>query len=251
LISGDTELGSEGRVFYDMCHRSVSLYDHSLWLFATDKFETQENAHYFSSILCVLAEALYDVKISNPGLLIFNQETGECVTKQPPNMRQGDCKTVNNINKTELEKLFHLCRYIVALDTDKANYYKSIFDYLRDIRRSPLFVSELALWSFLEHHWAGDDKTKTDIRKSLKSLLNEVCEREEKKDFNKMIAAVGKDLGNDYNEHVLRNILAHGKHLTLREKWSEENWTNFFAVHNKIFLLIVRGIEKEISEIKI
>jgi hypothetical protein len=250
LISGDTELGAEGRISYDICHRSVSLYDHSLWIFANDEFETQENANYFSDILCVLAEALYDFKISSPGLLIFNQETSECITKQLPNIREGNVKKGNVINKKELEQLFSFCRSVASLDTEKGNYFKSIFDYLRDIRRAPIFVSELALWSFLEHHWSGNDKSKTDVRTSLKALLDTVCEREEKRDFNKMIKAVGKDLGQDYNEHILRNILAHGKHFTLQEKWSEDNWTSFFVVHNKLFSLIIRGLHTEISAMK-
>jgi hypothetical protein len=251
LISGDTELGAEGSIFYDMCHRSESLYDHSLWIFANDEFETQENANYFSDILCVIAEALYDIKISSPGLLIFNQETSNCVTKQPPNIREGNVKKGNVINKKELEQLFSLCRSVALLDTEKGNYFKSIFDYLRDIRRSPLFVSELALWSFLEHHWSGNNKPKTNVRTSLNTLLNTVCEREEKRVFSKMIEAVGKDLGQDYNERVLRNILAHGKHFTLQKKWSEDNWTSFFKVHNELFSLIIRGLHREINAIKI
>lgn len=251
LISGKSLLGEEGSIFYDICHRSVSLYDSSLWLFANDEFETQDSANYFSEVFCILAEALYDFKISSPGLLMFNQKTGECITKQPPSIRQSNVKKVSQISKIELEHLFSLCRSLVTLDSEKVIYFKSIFDYLRDIRRSPLFVSELALWSFLEHHWSGDNKSKTDVRTSLKTLLNTVCEREEKKDFNKMIEAVGKDLGLDYNEHVLRNILAHGKHLTLKEKWSEDNWNNFFAVHEKLFLLIIRGLKKQICEMKI
>ena len=245
LVAGSTELGAEGKVFFDLCHRNSSLYDHSLWIFATDCFENQDEAYRFSRILRVIAEAMFDFEISNPGLLIINQETGEYIVKQPPNLQRRNSIRQNDINEVELKRLFDMCRGVMSLDSEKTDYFESIFDYLCDIRRSPLFVSELALWSFLEHHWA-DNKTKINIRKSLKSLLDKVCDRDEKKEFNKKITAVGKDLGGEYNEHVLRNILAHGKHITLREKWTDENWTNFHEVHDELFSLIIRGIARQI-----
>ncbi|TOK15923.1 hypothetical protein CGI23_25860 [Vibrio parahaemolyticus] len=106
---------------------------------------------------------------------------------------------------------------------------------------------ELALWSFIEHHWTPYENGKSDIKKSLKCLLEFVCvDRNEKNDFNKLVTSVGSELGSSYNEHLLRNILAHGKHFTLKEKWSNENWANFHKVHEQLLELVTRGIEKQV-----
>lgn len=255
VVSGNTELGAEGKIFFDLCHRTVSLYDHSLWIFADDCFTTQIQAEHFSRVLSVIAEAIYDFKISCPGLIIKDKKTDEYITKQPPQLKGFDSVRLNDIGEVEIKKLFDICRAVIALDVESGKYYESIFDYLRDIRLSPRFVGELALWSFLEHHWAPD-KTDTKVRQSLNCLLGVVFDSsdyddvKERKEFNKAINNIGKDLGKEYNEKTLRNILAHGKHFTLSEKWTEDNWSNFYMVHEKLFSLVVRGIEIEIAHKK-
>jgi hypothetical protein len=246
VVSGKTELEAEGKIFFDLFRQRVNL-NSSLWIFADDCFETQDKAEYFSRVLCVIAEAVYDFKVSRPGLMIIDQETDECNTKQPPQLESFDSVRINEIGESELQRLFDICRAVISLDAESGRYFESIFDYLRDIRLSPRFVGELALWSFLEHHWA-ENKAKTDVSNSLKTFLELVFDnREERREFRKAIESIGEDLGSEYNERKLRNILAHGKHFTLSEKWTDENWSNFYEVHEKIYLLVVKGIEIEIG----
>jgi len=64
VVSGNTALGAEGKTFFDIWHRKVSLYDHSLWVFVDECFETQDEAKLFSKTLCVITEAVYGLKIS-------------------------------------------------------------------------------------------------------------------------------------------------------------------------------------------
>lgn len=246
VVSGNTELEAEGSNFFNLCLQRVGMYG-SLWIFADDYFETLDKAERFSKVLCVIAEAVYNFKVSRPSVMIIDQETNEYITKQPPQLESCSHVKINEIGESELQRLFDICRAVIALDADNGRYFESIFDYLRDIRLSPRFVGELALWSFLEHHWA-ENKAKTDVSKSLKTLLKLVFHnREERSEFNKAIRSIGKDLGREYNEHILRNILAHGKHFTLSEKWTDENWSNFYGVHEKIYSLVVKGIEIEIG----
>ena len=226
------------------------MYDCSLWIFADDCFATQDKANHFSRVLRVIAEAIYDFKISHPGFIFKDKETDKCIHKELPQLKLFNSVRVNDIGEVELKRLFDICRSVLALDVENGKYYESIFDYLRDIRLSPRFVGELALWSFLEHHWA-EDKANTDVNKSLKSLLKLVFDnRKERNEFNKAIRSIGKDLGSEYDERMLRNILAHGKHFTLSEKWTDENWSNFYMVHEKLYSLVVKGIEIEIGHKK-
>jgi hypothetical protein len=246
VVSGNTELEEEGKIFFDLFRQRVNLYS-SLWIFADDCFETQDKAEQFSRVLCVIAEAFYDFKVSRPGLMILDQERDECSTKQPPQLESFNSVRINDIGESELQRLFDICRAVISLDAESGRYFESIFDYLRDIRLSPRFVGELALWSFLEHHWA-ENKAKTNVSNSLKTFLELVFnDRKERSEFRKAIDSIGEDLGSEYNERTLRNILAHGKHFTLSEKWTDKNWSNFYEVHEKLYLLVVKGIEIEIG----
>lgn len=250
VIAGASLLGEEGRVFFQHIQINYGIYDSSLWLFLNTSFSSQDDAYNFSDCFTLICEALFYFKVSRPGLIIRNSLTGKIETKQPPNMNQrNSVNRITNVTESDLRRLVRLINALQNLDLEKQRYYRSIFDYLRDIRNSPLFVSELALWSFLEHHWAPDKNGKSDIRKSLKCLLEFVCdERCERNDFNKLITSVGTELGSEYNEHLLRNILAHGKHFTLKENWSNENWTNFHKVHEQLLDLVTRGVEKQVLD---
>lgn len=250
VISGSSLLGKEGKVFFNFIQMNHGLYQNSLWLFLNTPFSSQDESYNFSDSFTLIGEALFYFKISRPGLIIRDNITRKVEVKQPPNIIQRDgISRITNITKLDLERLISLTIALQKLDFEKQQYFKSIFDYLRDIRNSPLFVSELALWSFLEHHWSPEKNGKSDIRKSLKCLLEFVyTERNKRNDFNKLINGVGSELGREYNEHLLRNILAHGKHFTLKENWSDENWTNFHIVHEQLLELVTRGIERQVFE---
>jgi len=249
LVNGKSPLGEHGKVFFDASHHQVSLYDHSLWVFCNEFFGTQEEAERFSNLLRMIAETLYNLKLSRPGLIIMDADTDKIVTKQPPNFEStfSCCQLNEPVEEIELKLIFDLCKKVISLNSEKSKEYESIFDYLRDIRRSPRFVGELALWSFLEHHWATD-KADTNLDNSFKKFLEYVFDdREERREFRNKIKAVGNNLGQQYNEQKLRNILAHGKHITLSENWSDENWTSFYKVHEELFSLVLKGIEIQIN----
>ena len=250
VIDGSSLLGEEGEVFFEYLQMSHGLYDNSLWIFLNTPFSSQEDSFRYSECFRLVGEALFHFKISRPGLIVRNSTTEDIITKQPPNIhRRSESCRIENVTKSDLERFIRLTVALQNLEHSLLQYFKSIFDYLRDIRNSPLFVAELALWSFLEHHWTPEKNGKSDIRKSLKCLLEFVCvDRNEKNEFNQLVTSIGSELGSAYNEHLLRNILAHGKHFTLKEKWSNENWTNFYRVHEQLLELVIRGIEKQVFE---
>ena len=249
VIAGSSLLGEEGKVFFEFLQMNHGLYDNSLWIFLNTPFTSQNDSFNYSECFRLVGEALFHFKVSSPGLIVRNSATGDITTKQPPNInKRTESCLIENVSEQDLKRLIRLTAALQDLEHDQQQYYKSIFDYLRDIRNSPLFVAELALWSFIEHHWAPCENGKSDIRRSLKCLLEFVfVDRKERSDFNKLVNSVGSELGSSYNEHLLRNILAHGKHFTLKEKWSNENWDNFHKVHEQLLELVTRGIEKQVS----
>jgi len=251
VIHGKSPLGEDGEIFYQMVHSNVSLYDHCLWVFSNELYESQDKANEYSRYLKIVGEALFDFQVSLPGFIVSDSKTKEVTCKQPPQGKIIESCALNKVEEDDLNRLITLSNTIYSLSPEHSEYFLSIFDYLRDIRLSPLFVGELALWSFIEHHWADKKNEKTKIEKSIKNFLEYVCKtNEQKKDLNKRIKKVGQDLGHEYNEHILRNVLAHGKHFTLQERWTEDNWNNFYDIHKQLFQLVTTGIEKQVYEIK-
>lgn len=247
IIDGRSSLGVEGRIFFDMLQRSVGLYDHSLWVFRNDEFHSQEEANSFSDIFRIVSESFYNFKVSFPGLIIVDSNSNEVVVKQPPQAEAYQSIKLDTVGEDDLTRIFELSEKLHSIDSEKANNFLSILDYLRDIRSSSAFVGELALWSFVEHYWSQNQGGNTDINQSLKSLLEFVyVNKQDRRDFNLLVRNVGRDLGKQYDEHTLRNILAHGKHITLKENWTKDNWNNFYEVHERLLSIVLCGIEKQI-----
>jgi len=247
IVDGKSSLGVEGRIFFDMLQRSVGLYDHSLWVFRGDEFQSQEEANSFSDIFRIVSESFYNFKVSFPGLIIVDSNTNRAVVKQPPQAEAYQSIKLDTVDESDLTRVFELSEKLHSIDSEKANSFLSILDYLRDIRMSPAFVGELALWSFVEHYWSQNQGGNTDINQSLKSLLEYVyVNKTDRRDFNLLVRSVGRDLGKQYDENMLRNILAHGKHITLKENWTEDNWNNFYEVHERLLSIVLSGIEKQI-----
>lgn len=247
VVDGRSSLGVEGRIFFDMLQRSVGLYDHSLWVFRNDQFQRQEEANSFSDIFRIVSESFYNFKVSFPGLIILDSNSNEVVAKQPPQAEAYQSIELDTVNEGDLTRIFDLSEKLYSIDSEKANSFLSILDYLRDIKTSPAFVGELALWSFVEHYWSQNQGGNTDINQSLKSLLEYVyVDKQDRKDFNLLVRSVGRDLGKQYDEHMLRNILAHGKHITLKENWTKDNWNSFYEVHERLISIVLSGIEKQI-----
>ncbi|HHF3064259.1 TPA: hypothetical protein ACPJ09_000944 [Vibrio diabolicus] len=252
VVNQSSPLGQEGQVFFEHLHFYHGLYVGCLWVFKNTPFYNQCDADSYSDCFRLVGESLYDFKVSRPGFIIRNSVSGETITKQPPQLDLYQQCCVTNVKKADFKRLICLTNTLQTLELRKAQYFKSNLDYIRDIRNSPVFVSELALWSFVEHYWAENQSEVTDIKRSLKTLLEYVCtNKNEKREFNKLVRSVGTELGIDYNEHLLRNILAHGKYLTLKEKWSKDSWSKFYKVHAQLLDIVIRGIEKEVIELRI
>lgn len=247
IVNERSSLGVAGRQFFDVLQQSTGLYNHSLWVFRNDEFQSQEEANSFSDIFRVVAESYYNFGASSPRLIIIDSNSNEIIAKQPPQVEAYQSIKIDTVNEDDLTRIFKLSEKLRSINREKTNCFFSILDYLRDIRASPSFVGELALWSFVEHYWAQNRSGNTDIYKSLKSLLEEVyIDKQDRKDFNLLVRNVGRDLGKSYDEHILRNILAHGKHMTLKENWTENNWNNFYKVHEQLISIVLIGIENKI-----
>ena len=249
VISGNSPLGKEGKIFFDIIHHhETSLYNHNLWFFSDELFENQKDANRYNSILQIIGEALFDFKVSNYGLIMINGTTKEIIEKTLPqieNIQKTRLNKSDKFEKDEFHRLIKLTDTIYSLNENYSKYFIGIFNYLKDISLSPRFIGELALWSFIEHHWAKN-KRKNEFGQSLKEFLETNCTKTEKKEINKKIKELGSNLGKEYNENSIRNILAHGQHFTLQEGWTEENWENFYNLHTKLYQLVIQGIEKEV-----
>ncbi|MBR9882572.1 MAG: hypothetical protein GYB21_02490 [Oceanospirillales bacterium] len=252
IVDGGSPLGMDGRIFFDMLQRSVGLYDHSLWVFRNTEFRSQEEANTFSDIFRIVSESFYTFKVSFPGFIIVDSKSHEIVAKQPPQAEVYQSVKIDTINEGDLVKVFELSEKLHSINSEESSGFLSILDYLRDIKNSPVFVGELALWSFVEHYWSQNQGGNTDINQSLKSILEFVYEnKQDRKDFNSLVRSVGSDLGKQYDEHMLRNILAHGKHITLKENWTKDNWSAFYEVHDRLLSIVLSGIEKQICAAQI
>lgn len=250
IVEGQSELGVEGKIFFEMLQRTFLLYDHCLWIFRTDEFECQGDANAFSKIFRTVLESFYYFKVSLPGFVIVDSSSNEVLAKQPPQVEEYKSSKLDTISEADLARTLLLCEKLFSMDSEEADKFLSILDYLRDIRNAPVFVGELALWSFIEHYWSQKQDGNTDINQSLKVLLEFVYEnKDDRKEINLLLRSVGTDLGKQYDEHMIRNILAHGKHITLKENWTEDNWVKFYEVHDRLLTTVVLGIEKQISAV--
>lgn len=249
VINGNSPLGKDGQVFYYSTLKEVTLSEQCLWLFSGRSFDNQEMFIY-SRRFSRVTEAICGVKVSSPGFLLF--ENDSLVMKQPASVEALQQRVVYEMHEIEeklITEIIMVTNQITALSPNKLSEYTAIFEYLSEIRQSPLFVSQLALWSFLENRWA-EYKDNSSHAKSLDVLLKLVFseERGKRKAFKNKVDVLGKSLGKDYQENHLRNILAHGKHVTLKENWSNDQWNEFSKLHKELFELVICGLSKEIEK---
>ncbi|MGK0291296.1 MAG: hypothetical protein ACI86H_002763 [bacterium] len=124
-----------------------------------------------------------------------------------------------------------------------------MFEYLSKIKKSSTYIRELALWSFIEQHWAVDDSRKLD--KSLKNLGLYIYNNNRKNpaylkfksDLKELITSIS---GKKNNLTEMRNALAHGAFFKQKNEWTEKQQNLFFTVHNDLFEMVLMGLEKEI-----
>lgn len=242
-IDGLSPLKDLGKQFFRIAHNHVSLYDHCLWVFNNSEF-TSKNSNKLSRVLKSVSETFCNSYLSQTGVIVTH-ENGN-ITMQPTTPKHYESLRGENMSN---EKLIRIINITESIYQNNFTEYLAIFEYLSEIRKSKAFIGQLALWSFLEHHWTNK-KEFSKLDGSLSTLLNFVYDKRELKlerqKIRKSIEDIGKALGKEYNENHLRNILAHGKHYTLKEKWTDLEWQNFFSIHETLFELIIKGLEKEI-----
>lgn len=242
---GNSPLAKEGEVFFGHLQSAIGLYNHSLWVFRNSEFLSQDEAKIFNEIFRTVSESYYNFGVSQPGFIIE-----ESLVKQPPQVEQCNSTKTDTVVASDLGKIITLSEKLYSMNcNDSAVRYLFILEHIRDIRKSPAFVGELALWSFIEHYW-GANKRKTHLDQSLSELLRSVYpDRRDQRALRDQISNVGVDLGKQYDEKVLRNILAHGKHITLVENWTEDNWNSFYEVHDRLLSIVLSAIESEIVSV--
>lgn len=242
VCTGNSPLESYGEKIYFDLHNRIGLYDNCVFIFYS-KQVSQNDCYKLDKILKPIASVISSSVASSYGAINFLNNSNRVIS--PPPLKNVD----NSIKLIEfdLNNAKRIVSVVKHINQTENNIQLELFSYLNQIKKSPEFISELALWSFIEHHWSSN-KESSKLDQSLKRLFDVAFEsnaREERKKFLKEINSIGERLGLSYNEKKLRNILAHGKHLTLKENWSEHEWFLFFKVHEKLFNFVLLSIEKE------
>lgn len=241
VIEGESPLNDLGDKFYQFSHSHTSLYDHCLWIFNKSEFDS-ENSNMLARILKSVSETFCNSHLSQTGIIITNEN--KIITKQPATPKRYESIRGENLTN---EKLIRLINITESIYQKKLIQYLAIFEYLREIKKSSTFISELALWSFIEQHWTGDSTRQLD--KSLCNLGATVYDRKNtdfitfKNNLKKLTESLS---GKKNNLTELRNSLAHGTFFKQQNQWNENQWDLFFNVHNFLFEMTLLGLEKEI-----
>ncbi|WP_431166267.1 hypothetical protein [Tenacibaculum halocynthiae] len=246
VIEGISPLNDKGEDFYNILRREVSLYDNCLWIFNDSKFEEEEYAKLNIILKNSLETYLYSF-ISRPGIIIFYKNGG--FTEQPPSFENFTTGVVENVTNEKIKRILKITDFIYQREL---NHYLEIFEYLREIKKSKTFIRELALWSFVEQHWKS--KEGEYIEKSLKNMkafiFGEDYRNEFRRSFDENLKKFNFSISNKKgNVGEIRNSLAHGSFFKNKKNWNEDDWDLFFNIHNKLFDMILLGIEKEIFEV--
>lgn len=243
-ISPLKELGNE---FYQISHGHVSLYDHCLWIFNSSAFDS-ENSNKLASVFKSVSETFCNSFLSQTGIIVTHKNGS--ITKQTATPKHYESIDGENITKDKLIRIIDITESIYQKNLIE---YLAIFEYLREIKKSSIFISELALWSFIEQHWIENINSKNKLAESLKKLGAEVYERKDpvyvlfKDHLKELIASTG---GKKSNLSDLRNLLAHGTFFKQKDSWNENQWNQFFEVHEFLNEMVLLGLEKEIIELK-
>ncbi|MEZ8292214.1 hypothetical protein AB6D11_00005 [Vibrio splendidus] len=110
--------------------------------------------------------------MSKPGLMISNNNE---VNFQPPTPTVFEPQSLSPVTPTPsvLNDIAYLTDMVWSLSATSREQYIIVFEYLAEIRKSALFISEQALWSFLEHRWASNKNFSSHFS-SLDGLLQAV-----------------------------------------------------------------------------
>ncbi|WP_217643770.1 hypothetical protein [Zhouia amylolytica] len=247
VIDGISPVKDLGAKFYQMSHHHVSLYDHCLWIFNNSEFDS-ENRNKLARILKSVAESFCNSLLSQTGIIV-TLENGDII-KQPATPIHYESIGGENLTNNKLITIINITESIYRKNLIE---YLAIFEYLREIKKSSTFISELALWSFIEQHWIENINSKNRLAESLKKLSTKVYDRKEpvyvlfKDNLKKLIESTG---GKKSNLSDLRNLLAHGIFYKQKDSWDDNQWNQYFEVHEFLNEMVLLGLEKEIIELK-
>ncbi len=247
VISGKSPLTNSGNQFYQISHNHASLYNHCLWVFNNSEFDS-DNIYKLDRIFKSVSETFCNSFLSQTGIIVTHANGN--ITKQPATPKYYELIASENITNSKLTRIINITENIYENELIE---YLAVFEYLREIKKSSLFISELALWSFIEQHWLININSKNKIAESLKELGSKVYERKDpayvlfKDNLKELIEITG---GKKSNLSDLRNLLAHGTFYKQQNTWNEYQWNLFVKVHEFLNEMMLLGLEKEITELK-
>ncbi|WP_231517296.1 hypothetical protein [Tenacibaculum sp. 47A_GOM-205m] len=224
----------------------VSLYDHNLWIFSNKEFD-HNNCYRFSRVLKAVSEAFCNSYLSPPGVIIM-LSNGD-VVEQPSTPSNKNTSGSENLTDEKLIRVLDVTERIYELNLVD---YLDVFEYLSEIKKTSLFISELALWSFVEQHWKGEKKNNNELAESLKRLRAIVYDRKDP-DYvefkEKFKIFIERTKGKKENLSDMRNLLAHGTFFKQKNNWDNRQWSLFVEIHEFLFNMVLLGLEKEIETV--
>ena len=244
IKKGSSPLGELGGKFYQLSHEQISLYDHCVWVFSNKKL-TPETNNKLARVFKSVTEAFLDTYVSSTGVIIT---VNNKVAKQPASPQYYESISNDTLDDEKLTRIINIVEYIFKHDLTK---YLDMFDYLSEIKKSGVFIRELALCSFIEEHWLVKQQSKNKFTESLQALVAISYDKENSKSIqfylklDKFINLLGYKRG---QIGEIRNLLAHGLLYKQKNDWDENRWKLFFYIHKFLFELVLNGIEKEIYE---
>lgn len=246
VISGKSPLTDLGNQFYQISNNHASLYNHCLWIFNNSKFES-ENIYKLERVFKSVSETFCNSFLSQNGIIVTHPKGN--ITKHPATPKYYESIASENITNSKLTRIIKITESIYE---NELTEYLAIFEYLREIKKSSLFIRELALWSFIEQHWIKNINSKNKSAESLKELGEKVYEKKDlnytmfKDDLKELIESTG---GKKSNLSDLRNLLAHGTFYKQQDTWNEYQWKQFVKVHEFLNEMMLLGLEKEVIEL--
>ncbi|AWL10997.1 hypothetical protein HMF8227_00501 [Saliniradius amylolyticus] len=246
VSNGDSPLVEHGKRFVEMLYNMGCPTHDKIWIFVKEPLDNKLS-HHVGTLFALLSRVKSDNALSEHGTVSLDG-SGAFIDRQPPHPDIKDnVYTVRPFVPGEADATFLLARNIV--ERSLFNDYFHQFSYLKELRCTDPFLGYLGLWSFIEIEWADDPK-KTDMNKSLKSLLEGAFHNqpENKRKFNKRLKYISSQVGESVGEYSIRNLLAHGKCRKVSSDWNEEMNIEFHAIHDDLFKIVLAGIEKKIRD---
>jgi len=164
IKKGSSPLGELGGKFYQLSHEQISLYDHCVWVFSNKKL-TPETNNKLARVFKSVTEAFLDTYVSSTGVIIT---VNNKVAKQPASPQYYESISNDTLDDEKLTRIINIVEYIFKHDLTK---YLDMFDYLSEIKKSGVFIRELALCSFIEEHWLVKQQSKNKFTESLQALV--------------------------------------------------------------------------------